>query len=403
MDALRHLGELERVAEQDEPPGRGAAGDRVGEAVLAGFVDHERVELAVELLAREQPRRSRHELDLGIEHVAELSRLHVLALVVVAAVLDAAELQPLLGRRLLHRVEEVVDHLVALRRDPDLPPLPQEMRDQARATVGLARPGRPLHDEVRARRAGRAARAARRARGTARASRRAAARAAAAARGADRRRRRRAARRRTGAAPPAVPSWRTARPGRARSAAAASRMALPRLSVTVPVTLSSAVTVQPVPSSCGSSPPLPSSKWCCWAGKVNVHVRDCERGCSIERSTGSCPSCSRQPSASPSSTSSSSVISRRRKYHHQAGRASRLWYSSSRAASSRPSPSFGRGEQRVAEARRSRPARRPSPPAPRARAAAGTGSRRRARASASSRRSSSQSRSSSVARQSSRL
>ena len=116
MDALRHLGELERIAEQDEPPGRGAAGDRVGEAVLAGFVDHKRVELAVELLAREQPRRAREELNLGIEHVAELSRLHVLALE-WRAVLDAAELQPLLGRRFLDRVEEVVDHLVALRRD----------------------------------------------------------------------------------------------------------------------------------------------------------------------------------------------------------------------------------------------------------------------------------------------
>ena len=58
MDALRDLGELERVAEQDEPPGRGAAGDRVGEAVLAGLVDDERVELAVELVAREEPGRA---------------------------------------------------------------------------------------------------------------------------------------------------------------------------------------------------------------------------------------------------------------------------------------------------------------------------------------------------------
>ena len=219
MDALRHLGELERIAEQDEPLGRGAAGDRVGEAVLAGLVDHERVELAVELLAREQPRRSRDELDLGIEHVVEVSRLHVLALVLVA-VLDAAEVEPLLGRRLLDRVEQVVDHLVALRRDPDLPPLPQEMRDQARAAVGLARPGRPLHDEVRALEPVEQRALLGELEALQATSRRAAARAAAAARGADRRRRRRAARRRTGAAPPAVPSSGTARPGRARSAAA---------------------------------------------------------------------------------------------------------------------------------------------------------------------------------------
>ena len=45
----------------------------------------------------------------------------------------------------------------------------------------------------------------------------------------------------------------------------------------MPVTLSSAVTVQPVPPSCGSSPPSPSSKWCCWAGKVNVHSSDFAR------------------------------------------------------------------------------------------------------------------------------
>ena len=59
VNPLRHLGELERVAEQHEPPGRGAAGDRVGEAVLAGLVDEERVELAVEFVAREQPGRAR--------------------------------------------------------------------------------------------------------------------------------------------------------------------------------------------------------------------------------------------------------------------------------------------------------------------------------------------------------
>ena len=59
---------------------RGAAGERVGEAVLAGLVDDERVELAVELLARVEPGRAGDEQHLGVEHVVELARLHVLAL-----------------------------------------------------------------------------------------------------------------------------------------------------------------------------------------------------------------------------------------------------------------------------------------------------------------------------------
>jgi len=68
VNPLRHLGELERVTEQDESPGRGAASDRVSKAVLAGLVDDERVELAVELLAREQPGCARYKRDLRIEH-----------------------------------------------------------------------------------------------------------------------------------------------------------------------------------------------------------------------------------------------------------------------------------------------------------------------------------------------
>ena len=99
MDALRHLRELERVAEQDERRGRGAAGERVGEAVLAGLVDDERVELAVELLAREEPRRAGDELDLvdrARRRACPASRARSRR---VVAVLDAAKVEPLLGRR----------------------------------------------------------------------------------------------------------------------------------------------------------------------------------------------------------------------------------------------------------------------------------------------------------------
>ena len=65
----------------------------------------------------------------------------------------------------------------------------------------------------------------------------------------------------------------------------------------------------------------------------------------------------RQPIASPSSTSSSSVIVRRRKYHHQAGRASRLWYSRSRASKLPASlpPPLVRAARREAASSRSSP------------------------------------------------
>ena len=71
MDALRDLGELERVAEQDESPRRGAQRERVGEAET-GRPRRSRACRAgpVELLAREEPRRARDERDLGIERTS---------------------------------------------------------------------------------------------------------------------------------------------------------------------------------------------------------------------------------------------------------------------------------------------------------------------------------------------
>ena len=71
VDALRDLRELERVAEQDEPPRGRAAGERVGEAELACLVDDERVEFPVQLLARVEPGGAGDELHVRVEHVGE--------------------------------------------------------------------------------------------------------------------------------------------------------------------------------------------------------------------------------------------------------------------------------------------------------------------------------------------
>ena len=67
MDALRDLRELERVAEQDESARSSPAGERVGEAELSGLVHDERVELAVQLLARVEPGCSGDELHVRVE------------------------------------------------------------------------------------------------------------------------------------------------------------------------------------------------------------------------------------------------------------------------------------------------------------------------------------------------
>ena len=65
MHALGHLGELQRIPEENQVAGGRAHGQRVGEGHLAGLVDHEVVERAVQLGAGEEPRRSREELDAG--------------------------------------------------------------------------------------------------------------------------------------------------------------------------------------------------------------------------------------------------------------------------------------------------------------------------------------------------
>ena len=63
MRALRDLGELQRIAEQDHVARRRAHRQRVGERHLPGLVDHERVDQCpVEVLVREEPRGAGQEL-----------------------------------------------------------------------------------------------------------------------------------------------------------------------------------------------------------------------------------------------------------------------------------------------------------------------------------------------------
>ena len=66
--ALRHLGQLVRVAEQHEVPRRRAHGKCVRERELAALVDEERVHMAAELLAREQERRAGEEQRVLVKH-----------------------------------------------------------------------------------------------------------------------------------------------------------------------------------------------------------------------------------------------------------------------------------------------------------------------------------------------
>ena len=100
--ALRDLRQLVRVAEQDEVPRRVADRDDVRERDLARLVDDQRVDEAGEVLAREEPRRARDELELLVEQVAPVvARIDELALearVAAGGLLAAPEAEALLAR-----------------------------------------------------------------------------------------------------------------------------------------------------------------------------------------------------------------------------------------------------------------------------------------------------------------
>ncbi len=73
--ALRDLRELVRVAEQHEVARGRPDRERVGERELTALVDEQRVDVLVELLAREQERRAREQLQLRVEHLRVLVRV----------------------------------------------------------------------------------------------------------------------------------------------------------------------------------------------------------------------------------------------------------------------------------------------------------------------------------------
>ena len=176
--ALRDLRQLVRIAEQHEVPRRVADRDDVGERDLARLVDDQRVEEAGEVLAREEPRRARDELELLVEQVAPVvARVDELALeagVPARGLLAALEREALPPRLPLDPGEEVRDRLVAERRDADAAARAHERDRRLRALPRLPRAGRALDEEVAAvererglgHRAGRAARAGAAARGS---------------------------------------------------------------------------------------------------------------------------------------------------------------------------------------------------------------------------------------------
>ena len=92
--------------------------------------------------SRRSPRRTVDVLDAR----ARVVRLRVAA----ARLLQPVEAEPELGRRLLDRVEQVVDRLVARRGDADALAARDQVGDQPPRRPRLPRAGRPLDHEVAA-------------------------------------------------------------------------------------------------------------------------------------------------------------------------------------------------------------------------------------------------------------
>ena len=153
---LGDLRELKRIAQEDQVAGRRAHRQRVGERDLAGLVDDEVVERAVQVWPREEPGRSGEELDVAArtrERRVVRVALDELAVVLGLGVPGRRLLEPLEaharvpGDR-LDLVEQVVDGLVALRGDPDPLAAGQQVHDDPGAGPGLAGPGRALEEQI---------------------------------------------------------------------------------------------------------------------------------------------------------------------------------------------------------------------------------------------------------------
>ena len=155
VHGLRDLGELERIAEENQVAGGGAHRERVRQGDLAGLVQDEIVQRAVELLAGEEPGGAGEELDVGAGGlegrvvVVGLDELAVvLGLGIAGGLLEPLEAHAGLPRHFLDLGEQVVDGLVALGRDADTSPAGQQVHDDAGARPRLAGAGRPLDEEV---------------------------------------------------------------------------------------------------------------------------------------------------------------------------------------------------------------------------------------------------------------
>jgi len=156
VHALGYLRELQGISEENQVAGGRAHGQRIRERDLAGLVDHQVVQRTVQLGAREEPRRPREELNIR-------GGIRERGVVRIAPEEVAVELGfGIAGRRLLEPLEanagvpghpldlgqEIVDGLVALRRDADAPTGGEEVHDDPRACPCLAGSWRTLEEEV---------------------------------------------------------------------------------------------------------------------------------------------------------------------------------------------------------------------------------------------------------------
>ena len=196
MGSLRDLGELQRVAEQDERARRGAHRERVGERDLSGLVDEEVVERLVELLAGEQPGGAGDQPDLRVGE-AVLRGLDERPLVMAlrrcrSTFFSPRNATPASRAAFSTSRSRLWIALWLVDATPTRLPRGEQVDDQPRARSRLARAGRALHERDAGPRRARRAPSSRRASTPGRARRRAASRGAAPLRapGSGRRRRR---------------------------------------------------------------------------------------------------------------------------------------------------------------------------------------------------------------------
>ncbi len=151
---LRHLGELEGIADQDHALAcAGGGNDRVGEAVLAGLVDDEVVDLFVQRGACAQPARAGEELDATFEGVVCLRRardlldLGEIRVVLLVRIALADEVEVAIRSSLLELHAGVANGGVGWRRQRHRVAVLHERHDELRREPRLARAGWALHGE----------------------------------------------------------------------------------------------------------------------------------------------------------------------------------------------------------------------------------------------------------------